>query len=337
MRSAWASTSIPGWTASLPCAGAIADKLQTWNRMTVDPETQVLVTSGATAALYSALLALLNPGDEVIVFEPFYGYHVSTLLSLRMKPVIVPLAAPDWQLDAGALQEAITPRTRAILINTPAKTLRARCSRARSLRQLRPLRSSAIFLSLPTRSMSSSCTTALSISRWRRCPEWPNAPLRSRACRRPSAITGWRIGYLTASPRWIPAIGYFHDLTYICAPAPLQAWRGGGAAAAGAWGFLSRACHRSPAEARPTVLGAGRRGVCHRRFLRALITFWPIRREFRVRLQRKRARELLRATGVAAVSGSAFFRAGGGENLLRFCFGKQAADLDRACAQLLTL
>src|ERR1700692_2372841 len=99
---------------------AIAHKLAHYNGLTVDPATQVLVTNGATGALYASLLALLNPGDEVLLFEPFYGYHVSTLNSLRMKPIPVPLAEPDWSLDLDALRAAITPRTRALLLNTPS-------------------------------------------------------------------------------------------------------------------------------------------------------------------------------------------------------------------------
>ena len=65
-------------------------------------------------------MALLNPGDEVLLFEPFYGYHVATLKSLRVMPVFVPLAEPDWALDLDALRAAITPRTRALILNTPA-------------------------------------------------------------------------------------------------------------------------------------------------------------------------------------------------------------------------
>src|SRR5580704_16335888 len=99
---------------------SIAEKLQQYNGITADPDTQILVTNGATGALYASLLALLNPQDEVIVFEPFYGYHVSTLISLRIQPVIVPLTQPDWQLDLEALRSAITPRTRAIIVNTPS-------------------------------------------------------------------------------------------------------------------------------------------------------------------------------------------------------------------------
>src|SRR5215475_5100924 len=92
---------------------AIAAKQQRDYGLTYDPETEVLVASGATGGLHAAAMALLNPGDEVLVFEPFYGYHVATLRSLRVKAVIVPLAAPDWHLDPKTLHAAITPKTRA--------------------------------------------------------------------------------------------------------------------------------------------------------------------------------------------------------------------------------
>ena len=74
-----------------PLREAIAQKLASFNKLDVDPRTQVLVTSGATGAMNAALLALLNAGDECIVLEPFYGYHVSTLRAMRAVPVVVPL------------------------------------------------------------------------------------------------------------------------------------------------------------------------------------------------------------------------------------------------------
>src|SRR6516162_10053838 len=99
---------------------AIAEKQQRDYGLTYDPETEVLVASGASGGLHGAAMALLNPGDEVLVFEPFYGYHTATLKSMRVKPVLVALAEPDWTLDTDELKAAITPRTRAIILNTPA-------------------------------------------------------------------------------------------------------------------------------------------------------------------------------------------------------------------------
>src|SRR6202012_1182032 len=78
---------------------AIAQKFANFNGITAEPATEIFVTSGATGGLHAALLALLNPGDQCIVFEPFYGYHIATLRSQRVKPVVVTLHAPDWELD----------------------------------------------------------------------------------------------------------------------------------------------------------------------------------------------------------------------------------------------
>src|SRR5258708_1240023 len=99
---------------------AISKKLAEYNQVAANPETQVLVTAGATGGMYGACLALLNPGAEFILFEPFYGYHLNTMLALRIKPVPQPLAAGTWELDVDALRAAVTPKTRAILINTPS-------------------------------------------------------------------------------------------------------------------------------------------------------------------------------------------------------------------------
>src|SRR4029453_16145911 len=98
---------------------ALATKMQRYNGLTYDVETEVVVTLGATGAFYLAATALLNPGDEVILFEPFYGYHVHTLRALDVVPVFVPTRPPSWSFDTDVLTEAITPRTRAIVVNTP--------------------------------------------------------------------------------------------------------------------------------------------------------------------------------------------------------------------------
>src|SRR3984957_9280491 len=99
---------------------AIATKVQRTLGITVDPEREVLVTSGATGAFHAAAMALLNPGDEVLVFEPFYGYHLTALRSMKVVPVPVALTAPDWAVDIDAVRAAVTPRTRAMVLNTPS-------------------------------------------------------------------------------------------------------------------------------------------------------------------------------------------------------------------------
>src|SRR3974377_1761953 len=103
-----------------PIRRAIAEKMRRFNGLECDPETEVIVHSGSTGAFYTSCLALLDPGDEVILFEPYYGYHLNTLVAVEAKPAFVTLRAPDWKFSPDDLERAITPRTRGIMINTPA-------------------------------------------------------------------------------------------------------------------------------------------------------------------------------------------------------------------------
>lgn len=314
---------------------AIAAKLMSYNGLNVDPEREVLVTSGATGALYASLLALLDPGDEVILFEPFYGYHVSTLLSLRLKPVIVPLNVPSWDLDLDAVRNAVTSRTRAILVNTPSNP----SGKVFLREELAGLAEVAIandlfvftdeiyeYFLFDEREHISLATL----------PGMRERTITISGLSKTFSITGWRVGYLAADARWIAAIGYFHDLTYVCSPAPLQFGAAAGLRQLADTDFYGQL--RSEYEAK-------RNQICQALQDSGLTpsvpagAYYVLANASRIdgANAKEKARTLLRKTGVAAVAGSAFFRPGLGEDLLRFCFGKKAADLDRACDLLRTL
>src|SRR5262249_61851512 len=94
-------------------------KLARYNGLLYDPQTEVIVSAGATGGFYTACLALLNPGDEVILFEPYYGYHLNTLLAVSAVPTYVTLRPPDWTFPAKDLESGVTPPTKGIVINTP--------------------------------------------------------------------------------------------------------------------------------------------------------------------------------------------------------------------------
>jgi len=146
------------------------------------------------------------------------------------------------------------------------------------------------------------------------------------------SITGWRIGYATADARWMPTMGHFHDLTYVCAPVPLQV-----GAAAGLeelpQSFYSQlaADHQSK---RGRLLAALRDAGMEASAPPGAYYILAITEHLPGKTAAEKARNLLRSTGVAAVAGSAFFREGRGENLLRFCFAKQDSELDEACERL---
>jgi aminotransferase len=310
---------------------AIAEKFERYNHLAADPETEILVTSGATGAMSSACLALFDPGDEIILFEPFYGYHYSTLLSMRIKPVPVPLAAATWEIDFDRLRAAITPRTRCLIINSPGNP----CGKVFTQAELEAIAALVIehdlfvmtdeiyeYFVYEGQSHISPATI----------PGMAERTITISGFSKTFSMTGWRVGYLSASSKWIPAIGYFHDLGYVCTPSPFQY-----AAAAGL-----RALPDSFYHGLATEYQEKRDKICEALTVAGLTPAVPSGAYYVLadasRIEGDRAsiksRNLLKATGVGAVAGSAFYRAGRGENVLRFCFAKQSSELDRACKAL---
>lgn len=315
-----------------PLREAIAAKLQSYNHLTVDPSSEVLVTSGATGALYASLLALLNPGNEVIVFEPFYGYHVSTLISLRMKPIIVPLAQPDWQFDPDAVRNAVTSNTRAIIVNTPSNPSGKVFGRAEleAIAGLAIEHDLFVFTDEIYEYFLYEGIEHLSLAT---LPGMRDRTITISGLSKTFSITGWRIGYLAAASRWISAIGYFHDLTYICSPAPLQFGAAAGLRQLADSDFYVDLASAYEAKRDQLCEALGAAGLLPHVPQGAYYVLADAQRIAGANSS-ERARTLLRATGVAAVPGAAFFRPGLGDHLLRFCFGKRSSDLDEACERL---
>jgi len=200
---------------------AIAAKQKRDYALDYDPESEILVASGATGGLHAAAMALLNPGDEVILFEPFYGYHAATLQSLRVKTVLAPLAEPDWALDADALRAAITPKTRAILLNTPANP----SGKVFTLAELQVIAELAIEHDLFV--LCDEIYEYFAYDGARHISPATLPGMRERTIvfsgfSKTFSVTGWRLGYVTGDARWLGTMAYFHDLTYVCAPSAFQ-------------------------------------------------------------------------------------------------------------------
>jgi aminotransferase len=319
-----------------PLREAIAQKFAAYNDLTVDPNRNVLVTSGATGALHAALMALLNPGDECIVLEPFYGYHTATLRSMRMNPIVVPLDEPDWSIDLARLRAAITPRTRALILNSPANPSGKVFTRA-ELESIATLALEHDLFVLTDEIYEYFLYDGLRHISIATLPGMAERTITISGFSKTFSVTGWRLGYLAASERWLPSIGYFHDLTYVCAPSPLQH----GAAA----GLLQ--LPESFYESLSVEYQAKRDLFCSA-LTRAGLTpsipagaYYVLADVTRIpgSDSKAKARNLLASSGLAAVAGSAFFTtdANGhnrGDHLLRFCFAKKDADLAEACRRL---
>lgn len=319
-----------------PLREAIAQKLGSFNGIAADPNTNVLVTSGATGALHAAIMATLDPGDECIVFEPFYGYHTASLNSQRVQPFIVPLAPPDWTLDLDRVRAAVTPRTRAMILNTPTNPSGKVFSGAEleAIAEIAIEHNLFVFTDEIYEYFLYDGEQHLSLAT---LPGMAERTITISGFSKTFSVTGWRLGYLTASERWTPAIAYFHDLLYVCAPSPLQH----GAAA----GLLELP---TSFYSDLSVEYQAKRDMFCAALTRAGLTpsipagaYYVLADSSRIPGEnaKVRARRLLTDTGLAAVAGSAFFGANPdgrnrGENLLRFCFAKKDADLAEACRRL---
>jgi len=310
---------------------AIAAKQQRDYGLAYDPESEVLVASGATGGFHAAAMALLNPGDEVLLFEPFYGYHVSTLKSLRITPVLVPLAEPDWALDSDVLKASVTAKTRAIVLNTPSNP----GGKVFSLAEIQEI--SAVCLEHDLFLITDEIYEYFVYDGARHISAATLPGMRERTIvisgfSKTFSVTGWRLGYVTADRKWMGAMSYFHDLIYVCAPSALQHGAAAGLEQLPPSFYTELAASHQDKRTRMlsalTDAGLTPSTPAGAYYVLADAT------KLAGKTAAEKARHLLAVTGVASVAGSAFFRPGRGENLLRFCFAKKDEELDEACARL---
>jgi aminotransferase len=198
---------------------AVARKYQDWYGMTVDPDAEVTVTCGATEAMAATVLSLVDPGDEVIVFEPFYENYGPDAILCDARPVFVPMPA-DGPLDLDRLAAAFSERTRAIIVNTPNNPTGRVLSR-KELEGVADLCLHHDVLAL---------TDEIYEHIFYEGEHVPLATLPGMADRtvtisgysKTFSITGWRIGTIVAHPELTDAIRKVHDFLTVGAPAPLQ-------------------------------------------------------------------------------------------------------------------
>jgi aminotransferase len=307
----------------------IAKKMDRFNKVKVDPSREIVVTVGSTGGFACAAMATLNPGDEVILFEPYYGYHLNTLRLLGVETKYVPLQQPDWSIDFDLLRRTFTPRTKGIVVCTPSnpcgkvftphemEKIGALCREFGAWAYTDEIYEYIVYDGRRHVSMASieSCRDhTITVSGFSKT----------------FSVTGWRIGYVAAPPRAASPIGLVNDLFYVCAPTPLQ------------WG-IARALeigddyYRQLAtdyEKKRDMLASALEEGGFRPFVPqgAYYMLAEIPDEFRD--DREAAQTLLDQARVASIPGSAFYASERGKRLLRFCFAKDFDSLEKACARV---
>jgi N-succinyldiaminopimelate aminotransferase len=206
---------------------AIAAHSERWYGQAVDPETEVTVTSGATEALFAAVLALVNPGDEVILFEPFYDSYVPNVLMAGGVPRYVPLHAPDgehgqWHFDPEELKRAFNARTRLLILNTPHNPTGKVFSDA-ELGEIAALCQAWDVAALCDEVYEHLVFAGAKHRRLAQMPGMRERTLTVSSHGKTFSFTGWKVGWLLAAPGLTRAVRNVHQFVTFATSAPFQA------------------------------------------------------------------------------------------------------------------
>lgn len=339
VREKAASAVIEGWNQYPPMMGlpelrsAIAAHYRSWQGLTLDPDSEVMVTSGATEALAGALLALIEPGDEVVLFEPMYDAYLPLVRRAGGIPRFVTLRPPHFRLTEEALAAAFSPRTRVALFNNP----------------LNP--TATIFpeedLDLLARYCQRFDAVAICDEVWehvvfdgaRHVSMMARPGMRERTVKISSAgkifsLTGWKVGFVMAAPPLMRVLSKAHQFLTFTTPPNLQS--------AVAYGLGKDVSYfegmRADLQRSRDRFGEGLATLgfsvlpsAGTYFLN--IDIAPLGHDDDVEF----CRALVAEHGVAAIPVSAFYADRGVTHVVRFCFAKRDATLDAALERLAAL
>jgi aspartate/methionine/tyrosine aminotransferase len=313
---------------------AIADKARAYNHLECDPDLNVTVTCGATEGMIASLLAVINPGDEAVIFEPFYENYGPDVILAGATPRYVTLHEPGFTIDPAELTAAFSERTKGIIINTPHNPTGKVFSRA----ELELI--AGLCRRFDTLAITDEIYEHIIYDGHRHVSIGSLEGMRDRTITisglsKTYSVTGWRLAYVVACERLTAAIRKVHDFLTVGAPHPLQE--------AGAFALRLPESFYAELQAayqarRATLLAAlGGAGLRCRQpagayYIMADIGHLGFADDVTA------ADFLLDEVGVAAVPGSSFYhRAELGRRLVRFTFSKSDETIARAAERLALL
>jgi len=327
---------ISGWNQYPPMMGlpelrqAVAAHYAHHHGIVFDPEAEIMITSGATEALAGALLALIEPGDEVVLFQPMYDAYLPLVRRAGGEARLVRLSPPHWRFDEAMLRAAFSRRTRVVLLNNPLNPAGIVCS--------------ADDLDLLARFCAEFDSVALCDEVWehvvfdnhRHLPLISRPGMRERTVKVGSAgkifsLTGWKVGFVCAAPAVMRMLAKAHQFITFTTPPNLQV--------AVAYGLGKE-------DAYFTRMRAGF-AASRDRFTRGLsrlgLKVLPCEGTYFLNLDIGALGEkddadfcqrLVKERGVAAIPVSAFYEDAPVKSVVRFCFAKTDATLDAALERL---
>ena len=317
---------------------AIAEKTWNYNRIKSDPKTDITVTCGATEAMISTLMAMVNPGDEIVIFEPYYeNYGPDSILS-GAAPKFVTLYPPDWRYDSDELARTFSDKTKAVIINTPNNPTGKVFTR-KELEEIAELCLKHDCYAITDEIYEHILydgTTHISLGS---LPGMENRTVTINGLTKTYSVTGWRVGWAIASAKITQRIRKVHDFLTVGAPTPFQV--------AGLTALsMPEEYYRELAE-----MYLQRRNYLYDTLKQVGFTPYLPKGSYYIMAEVDRlvdvlgadydfsfSRKLIKKTGVATVPGTSFY-AGGmkGSNQVRFTFCKKLETLQKVRERLLKL
>jgi aminotransferase len=309
---------------------AIAKKQNDFYDQGVEVEN-VLVSLGATGAFYATAMSLLNEGDEVILFEPYYGYHVATLKSIGCKIKYIRTTPPNYEIDFEELKSAISADTKAVLICNPSNPS-GKVYTKEELEELSEIINENDLFLFSDEMYEHFIYDGLEFNSALSIEGLKERTVVISGFSKIYSITGWRLGYAITSKEVVDAASAFNDLVYVCPPAPLQQ------------GIL-KGLNELPKSYYTDV--AKEHQAKRDKFIKALndagLKAEYVKGAYYVLADiskldgaddKEKVVTLLEKTGIATVPARAFYQDSEGINLARFCFSKKDAELDEAIERL---
>ena len=310
---------------------AVAEKCRRFNALAVDPHTEVTITCGVSEAVADAVLGLTEPGDEVLLFEPWYENYVPACVLAGVTPRFVPLRESDYALDLGKLAKAVTSKTRMMILNTPGNPSGRVLSREELTEIARICQRFGIIAVVDEiyEHIWYDGHRHVSLAS---LPGMEDRTVTVSGLGKTYAVTGWRVGWAVAAAPLTALIRKVHDYLTLCAPAPFQA---AGCVALALPDSYYENLRKEYAKRRAILLPA---------LEKAGLAFIPPQGSYYVMVDAKRlgwkddwefVDFLARKVGVLAVPGSSFYsRKGGGRTRARVNFAKKEETLREAVRRL---
>jgi aspartate/methionine/tyrosine aminotransferase len=314
------------WGAK-PFRDAIAAKYRKWYGMDYDPEREITVCCGATEGMIAALLAVTNPGDEVIIFEPYYENYGPDAFLCDAQRKFVRLRPPDWSFDPDELRRAFSPKTKAIILNSPNNPTGKVFTRA-ELEVIANLCQEFDALAITDEIYEHILYDGASHVPIATLPGMRERTVLVNSMSKTYSVTGWRVGFVLAAPDLTDSIRKVHDFLTVGAAAPLQQ---AGVVALNLPDSYYEKLSVEYQKRRDLLLD--RLDEAGFRCFRPQGAYYIMADigEFGYADDVSFVRHLVKDPGVAAVPGSSFYSdSNAGVALIRFCFCKKYETLEKA-------